>query len=81
MITVLGTFHDTFYEFTYPINLIPKYKAAGSVKKKGSYLNGQFGMDLHITSEDPIELVRTKTKFKTASFSEDKRRYHFKIEM
>jgi len=37
-----------FYHFIFPLSYIPKYKAAGSVKKKGNFLNGEFGIKVNI---------------------------------
>lgn len=81
IITLLWAANDQYYQFQFPIDYIPKYKAAGSVKKKGYYLNGQFGMDIKITATDKIEVIKSKQKFKVERFTEDKKTYELKIPM
>jgi len=46
LVTKLNAVSNDFYNFIFPLYFIPKYKAAGSVKKKGSYVNGEFGMTI-----------------------------------
>lgn len=52
LVNKLSTVGDEFYNFTFPVQYIPKYKAAGSAKKSGNYLNGEFGISIDLVAND-----------------------------
>lgn len=81
MLAMLDTDFDSLYSFTFPIDFIPKYKAAGSVKKQGHYLNGQFGCDLSISASSKISFIKSKSPFSLKASSPDQTTYSFSIPM
>lgn len=70
IVNKLTTVGDEFYNFIFPMNFIPKYKAAGSVKKKGSYVEGQFGIKINIKSNDNIHFINSKQNLKLKQINE-----------
>lgn len=69
IVNKLSTVSDEFYNFTFPVQYIPKYKAAGSAKKSGNYLNGEFGITINLKASDEIHFIDSKSKLAVKEIS------------